>query len=124
MTLTSIDGALFSGRVLNAPTHLKTVQQDQVIRFLMDPATGHAVMVTDKYMRERGNWKIGACTQCGFSELFDAPSDLARATFPNMPADAVLEAFTAFCPLCGGVQAIEYLGAPTPAAQRPWWKLW
>ena len=124
VTITSFDGRLFSGRVLNAPTQLKTVQQNQSIRFVVDTGTGHAVMVTDQYEREKGSWKIGACSKCGFSELFDAPSALVRATFPNMPADAELEGFTAFCPLCGGVQTIESLSASTTPTNRPWWKFW
>lgn len=122
--ITSFDDGLFSGRVLNTPTQLKSIQRDQTVRFLSDSGSPHPVMVTDKYLRERAHWKIGPCTTCGFAELFDAPSDLIRATFPNMPADAELEAFSAFCPLCGGVQTIESRKPQATAVMSPWWKFW
>ncbi len=42
--------------------------------------------------------------------------------------------FTAFCPLCGGVQGVESKANPIPrggepapeppATRRPWWKFW
>lgn len=124
VTITSLEDGVFAGRILNAPAQLTSVQQNQTIRFLVDSGAGYPVMVTDKYLRERLNWNITACAKCGFSELFDAPSDLVRATFPNMPADVELESFTAFCPLCGGVQAVEFRKPPSPVSDRPWWKFW
>ncbi len=122
--ITSLDDGVFSGTVLNAPTQLVSVRLGQTIRFLVDTGTDHPAMVTQKYLEERANWTITPCTQCGFRELFDAPSDLIRATFPEMPADATLEGFTAFCPLCGGVQTIEARARPAPPVARPWWKFW
>lgn len=124
VTITSLENGIFVGRVLNAPEQLKSVQQNQSIRFLVNTGTEHAVMVTDKYLGEKAYWKITPCTKCGFSELFDAPSDLVRATFPNMPADAELEGFTAFCPLCGGVQVVESCKHRVESIRRPWWKFW
>jgi hypothetical protein len=66
--------------------------------------------------------------------LFDAPSDLIRVVFPHMPADAQMSMFTAFCPLCGGVQGVksravpvpgsEEAATPPPPAKRPWWRFW
>lgn len=126
--ITSFDGRLFHGTVLNAPAQLVSVRQGQVIRFLVDAATGHAVMVTDKYLGEKGAWTVGACGQCGFAELFDAPSDLIRATFSNLPPGATPEAFTAFCAICGGVQTIESTALEEPPPRGPvkrtWWKFW
>lgn len=124
VTITSFEGKLFSGKVLNAPSQLKTVKLNQAIRFRIDSGTGQAVMVTDRYEQEKRDWKIAPCTKCGFSELFDSPSDLIRVTFPDMPADAKLEAFTAFCPLCGGVQTIESAAPTLRTVPKPWWKLW
>jgi hypothetical protein len=37
--------------------------------------------------------------------------------FPNIPDGAVMEIFTSFCPLCGGVQAIESAEALEHAEQ-------
>src|SRR5262245_2141842 len=80
-------------------------------------------------LRERSGWVIHPCQTCGFSELFDAPSDLVRVVFPDIPNGAVMEAFTSFCPLCGGIQALESRNAadsavPTRAEKKSWWQIW
>lgn len=54
-------------------------------------------MVTDKSMTERVNWKIYSCDKCGLTELFDAPSDLFRSIFHNIPNDAEIAAITSKC---------------------------
>src|SRR5262245_48123069 len=107
VTVTGCDQDVFAGRVLNQPTQLRTVRQGQQIRFIMPAGGDYPVLVTDKYLRERPSWTIHPCEKCGFSDLFDAPSDLMRVVFPDLPVGAAVEAFTSFCPLCGGVQAIE-----------------
>jgi len=82
-------------------------------------------MVTDKYQRERANWSIAPCTDCGFDELFDAPSDLIAATFSGLPEGATMESFSAFCPLCGGVQVVSSVEVGGVAQhKRPWWRFW
>ena len=130
VSMTGMDGEVFRGRVLNQPYKLKSVRQGSEIRFLVPQGAEHPIMVTDKYLRERGAWTIHPCRKCGLSELFDAPSDLVRVVFPNTPPDARMTMFTAFCPLCGGVQGVEARGSPaeqSPAApppKRPWWKFW
>ena len=98
---------VFSGHILNKPTQLRTIQQGQRIRFIMPAGAKHPVLGTEKYLAERPRWRIHPCQKCGFSELFDAPSDLMRVIFPNLPAGAMMDSFTSFCPLCGGVQVIE-----------------
>src|SRR5262245_59686629 len=99
VTVTGCDGDIFTGRVLNQPTQLRTVQQHQEIRFIAPAGSEHPVLVTAKYLGERTAWVIHPCRKCGFSELFDAPSDLMRMVFPNLPDGAVMEMFTSFCPL-------------------------
>ena len=128
--VTGMDGDVFRGTVLNQPHHLRTVRQGQHIKFV-EAGAEHPVMVTDRYLAERPAWTIHPCRGCGLSELFDAPSDLIRAVFPTAPAGAVPAMFTAFCPLCGGVQGVEARGDPPPMmpaapapARRPWWKFW
>jgi hypothetical protein len=105
--VTDCTGSLFSGRVLNAPTQLTTVHEDQDIQFLLPSGSKYLVMVTSKYLAERDQWIIHPCDKCGFTELFDAPSDLIRVIFPNQPKGAAMEMFTSFCPMCGGVQVVE-----------------
>jgi hypothetical protein len=95
----------------------------------MSDGSGHPVLATDKYLGERAAWSIHPCQKCGFADLFDAPSDLIRTLFPNVPADAVMEGFTTFCPLCGGVQSLEMVAdneaaAPAHSKNKPWWKFW
>src|SRR5579859_8001407 len=129
VTVTGCDGDLFTGRVLNQPAQLRTIQQGQQIRFIMPAGSQHPVLVTDKYLRERLSWTIHPCRKCGFSELFDAPSDLMRVVFPNVPAGAAMEAFTSFCPLCGGAQMVEFRETkprtePAPPQQKAWWQIW
>lgn len=133
VTVVGMDGDVFRGRVLNQPHNLKSVRQGSEIRFVVADGAQFPVMVTDKYLRERGAWAVIPCRKCGFSELFDAPSDLIRVVFPNAPTDAHMSMFTSFCPLCGGVQGVKSSadpehapGAPAapPAVKRPWWKFW
>jgi hypothetical protein len=133
VTLIGMEGEVFRGRVLNQPQNLQSVGQGSEIKFVMPAGSEHPIMVTEKYLRERGAWVIHPCQKCGFSELFDAPSDLIRVVFPNTPPDEEMSMFTAFCPLCGGVQGVESSSSPAsegveqPAplpAKRPWWKFW
>ncbi|MDQ1923331.1 hypothetical protein [Massilia pseudoviolaceinigra] len=111
VTISGVEGDIFTGRVIVSPTQLVTVRINQSIRFIAT-GTGHPLMVSEKYIMERASWHIHGCSKCGFAELFDAPSDLIKAIFPAMPADAMLDTFTSFCPLCDGVQAIESRQAP------------
>src|SRR5436190_6698032 len=74
VTVTDCAGDVFSGRVLNQPSQLRTVLQGQQIQFVMPEGSEHPVLVTEKYLRERPLWTIHACQKCGLAELFDAPS--------------------------------------------------
>jgi hypothetical protein len=123
VTVTGGEGDVFSGRVLNPPAHLSTVQQGQEIQFIVPDRCPHPLLVTAKYLRERRSWKIEPCNHCGFAELFDAPSDLIRVAFPNVPEGAVMEGFTSFCPLCRGIQMLRYNGAGGESG-KPWWQFW
>jgi Uncharacterized protein conserved in bacteria (DUF2314) len=134
VTVIGVDGEVFRGRVLNQPQNLRCVRQGSEVKFVVAEGAEFPIMATDKYLRERGAWVIHPCSKCGLSELFDAPSDLTRAAFPDLPADAQMSTFTSFCPLCGGVQGVESRDtpaahegepvAPPQAAKRPWWRFW
>jgi hypothetical protein len=111
VTVTGCDGDVFTGRILNEPTQLRTIKLHQQIHFIVATGCEHPILVTEKYLRERPSWKIHPCQKCNFSELFDAPSDLMRVIFSNIPDGAVMDSFTSFCPLCRGVQVIESVKA-------------
>ena len=98
---------IFRGTVLNQPYHLETVSEGSLVKFLMPEGGSHPLMVTDKYLSERKNWIIHPCRKCGFSELYDAPSDLIRVTFPNRVKRGVMTSFTTRCCACGDGQVVE-----------------
>jgi hypothetical protein len=134
--MTGAEGDLFRGRVLNQPHHLQSVRQGDEIHFIVPEGCEHPIQVTEKYLGERPGWEIRPCNKCGLPELFDAPSDLIRVVFPNLREGGVMQMFTAFCPLCGGIQVVKSMKAPSedgtaeapapgPAAQKKhWWQFW
>jgi len=100
-------GTVYVGMLLNQPHQLTHLKQNDSILFLAVTPINKPYLVTEKYLRERSEWHIRPCNQCGMPDLFDAPSDLQAKIFPGVPSDAKMEAFTSFCPLCGGVQLIS-----------------
>ncbi len=130
--ITASAGSVLTGTVLNQPRQLTSIQKGSVIRFLVPDGGQHPLMVTEKYLQERPAWTVHPCQECGLTELFDAPSDLMRVVFPNMPAESIMEMFTAICGACGGVQVIQYRDAQFENKARPrlaanpreWWQFW
>jgi hypothetical protein len=135
-------GPVFTARVLNQPHNLQTVAQDQTVQLLAPDEFTLLVMATDRYLADRAEWSISYCPSCGLSELFDAPSELQRKIFPQVPADAVMETFTTFCPACRQVMIVSKrkddepyvkrleVNADSrqpfqpPPAKRKWWQFW
>lgn len=105
------------GTVLNQPAQLTSVKLGQDVRCLVTASAKFPVLVTAKYLAERGDWNVVPCNKCGFGELFDAPSDLMRVIFPNNPPGSITVMFTSFCPPCGGIQVLQH--RPTQAARAP-----
>jgi len=143
--VTGADGDLFTGQVLNRPDHLATVSEGAEIQFVAPDGGEYLLLVTQKYLRERPEWLVEACDQCGLSELFDAPSDLMRVVFPDMPEGFRTGMFTAYCGCCGGCQMVRHkdfkldveeniTAAPqiepgslvkkTPGRSKKWWEFW
>ena len=100
--VTDFDGVVFVGRVLHQPIQLRTIQLGQQIRFIIPDGSVHPVLVTEKYLLERSRWTIDPCQKCGFSELFDPPSDLIRASSPGFCSSSDIQSFESACPRCGG----------------------
>lgn len=107
------DGAVMTGRLLDSPQGLRTHAVGDTIKFMGVSGYPHPILVTDRYLVERQHSYVVACQKCGFSELFDCPSDLAAATFPGQ----AVSTFTARCPICGGGQLVRLLPA-TPSTRR------
>lgn len=129
VAVTGTRSDVFTGKILNQPSRLATVKQGDEIHFIVPKGWKHPLLVTEKYLRERPEWIIHPCENCGLSELFDAPSDLVKATFLNLPDGAVLEGFTTFCGMCRGVQLIQHKVAMpdetlVEESPRRWWQFW
>ena len=99
--------------MLNQPQQLLSVTEGAQISFVAPDGGEHPIRVSAKYLAERGSWIVEPCAACGLTELFDAPSDLIGVAFPSLPAGAIVEAFTATCGLCGGVQFVRQENPPT-----------
>ena len=129
VTLTASHGDVFTAKILNQPSQLQSARQGDEIRFILPKDGQQPLRVTEKYLAERPDWIIHPCKNCGFSELFDAPSDLIKARFADIPDGAIMDAFTAFCGMCGGVQLVQRNDAvlDQPIAKqftRRWWQFW
>jgi hypothetical protein len=129
VTLTASHGEVFTGKILSRPSQLQTVNEGDEIRFIVPRDGQQPLYVSEKYLRERPDWIIHPCKDCGLSELFDAPSELMKAIFPDLPDGAVMESFTAMCGMCGGVKLIQYkdaeLDEPLAEESPPkWWQFW
>lgn len=101
--------AVFVGTILNQPHNLKSLKAGDEIKFIVPDVGRYPLLTTDKYLAERPQWKIHGCSECGLTELFDAPTDLIRVIFPHTPSTGEIEMFTSFCGVCGGVQGVEFL---------------
>lgn len=110
--LNAMGGDVFRGTLLNQPAGLATLRLGMDILLFMPDGSPHPILVTEKYLRERMRWLPTACTKCGMTELFDAPSDYIRAAFPNVPTGAKMKTFTAHCPLCDGFVAMTAIEGP------------
>ena len=107
VNVTGCEGDVFRGRVLHQPIQLHTIRLGQEIQFLIPDGDNNPVFVTEKYLHERHLWNIEPCRKCGFSELFDAPSDLLKLLLRNSPTLEKPTSFECPCPLCGGQQVLS-----------------
>lgn len=105
--ISCVDDNVYRGYVLNKPHQLQTVKKGDLIMFTVPLAFKWPIYITRKYFEERVDWEIHPCTQCGMPELFDAPSDLLRILFPNIPSNSLPEMFTTLCPGCGKFIGVE-----------------
>ena len=100
---------VYIGELLNQPHTLQSVKRGERIKLISVHGLPHPLHVTDDYLREREEWAISPCDRCGATEVFDPPSVMAQVRFPDAPKDSVIEQFTSFCSVCGGVQLLKHL---------------
>ena len=118
---------VFSGKVLSDVDQLSSVERGSSIKFIATKKH-KLLLVTDKYLAERGDWHIVPCDQCGFDELLDAPTDLLHAVFPEVSDGAKFETFTAVCGRCGGAQTVmskdALIDGVSDPSDKKWWQFW
>jgi hypothetical protein len=95
----------YEAECLNQPESVRSVTLGQTLLFRVSAHGEFPFQVSRRYLEERDAWRIKGCAGCGFDELFNAPSELIQATFPDS-SDELL-AFTARCPFCGDGQLVE-----------------
>ncbi len=61
VTITGLDGNVFTGRLLNKPYELTHLQQGDIICFIVPESSTHPLFITSKYLRERPYWQIHPC---------------------------------------------------------------
>jgi hypothetical protein len=132
--VTACEGDVFTARVLNQPRQLNTVNEGTEVQFVAPASGEHLLQVREKYLQEREGWIIQPCNKCGLSELFDAPSDLIKRVFSSLPDGATMDAFSAFCGACGGVQLVQHKSfreeeepdeqADQRTPNKKWWQFW
>jgi hypothetical protein len=130
VTVTSMDGDLFTGKVVSKPAGIRSVGENSTISFLAVDGSPVPVLVTDKYLKERQDWDIKPCDKCGLTEMFDAPSDLFKLLFPEKFSDLTTSIFTPGCPLCKGIQEVksknyrEKMGPNSGKSPKKAWEFW
>lgn len=126
---------VFVGNLMNEPRRLSSVTLGSEILFVVPDGLEHPLRVLPQYLADRLRWKVHPCTSCSLAELFDPPSALAEALFPD--AEGELDTFSAPCAMCGGIQIVELRtreslrvpqsqAPPTPSdaprRSEPWWR--
>lgn len=100
------ESVVYAGKLLNQPSQLTSVRQGDPIYFVCGGGLEFPLHVTEQYLLERPSWSIDPCTRCGMSECLDPPSVMIHTRFPNAMPGMTLQAFSAFCAACGGVQVL------------------
>lgn len=106
--VTGGDGYAFFGVLAEPVPGLEPLARGSTIRFVAPEDGSAPLLVTDRYLAERPRWTIHPCEHCGLGELYDAPSDLIKATFPELGAAETPRLFATACGACGGSQLVQH----------------
>lgn len=108
--VTGCDDEIFSGIVLNKPSHLRDVTEFSSISFIVPDGGQYPLQVTPKYLSERSMWRIlMPCKGCGLTELLYPPTELVAYSFPLVTAAELSKGFTftTRCGWCGGGMVVR-----------------
>ncbi|MFC1947873.1 hypothetical protein ACFLXY_08150 [Chloroflexota bacterium] len=122
--VTGCDNDIFQGNVLNQPFHLQMVKEGDSIKFIIAEGIDFPLYVSEKYIEEKEEWVIRPCVKCGFSELFDPPSELAQKITPPRENEETI-VFTTFSCKCGGARLVsrkEFTDADVELKTPPEWE--
>jgi hypothetical protein len=104
--LSSEPSVVYVGTLLNAPHELSTVRKGDTVHFLAGHGLKAPLLVTERYLLERGDWSITPCSKCGAAECMDPPSVMAETRFSNQLAGIEMKLFSSICAQCGGIQLL------------------
>lgn len=113
---------LFQGRVRGSVEQLQTVQQGDRVQFVLSEASECGVLISDAGWKERGEWTVFPCKECGFDELLIPPSQLLPALYPDLAA--VPQSVTGRCGMCGGNQFMLHGLLNVQPKQKPVRREW
>lgn len=94
------EGRAFRVELAEPPQFLKAFAQGGPLLIFRMPTLEKPFLVSEAYVAERKQWTISPCSVCGFSELFEPPSELLRGAL-SIPSPELVEGFSWRCPLPG-----------------------
>jgi len=124
----------YRGILLNEPQQLEALRQGDSVQFMAVQSSPHPFMANDAYLEDRKGWVVSPCDKCGFTEMFQPPSERAAAFMRenNIPEENTPIMLSTFCPLCGGCQILGKVGTEAeqkvrefnPCGKKKWWRFW
>lgn len=102
------EGRAFRVELAEPPQFLKAFAQGGQLLIFRMPTLEKPFLVSEAYVAERKQWTISPCSVCGFSELFEPPSELLRSAL-RIPSPELVEGFSWRCPLpgCSGTILVD-----------------
>ncbi len=118
--VTGRKGAAYVGVCLNQPHAVTSVGEGDRLLFTVSASGTHPFQIAESYIEDRKGWVISPCGKCGFTEMFQPPSERAEqlGKQSGVPAGTQMIMLSTFCPLCGGVQLLGKVGTEAEAKVR------
>lgn len=94
------EGRAFRVELTEPPQFLKAFSRGRQVLVFRMPNLEKPFLVSEAYLAERKNWTFSPCTICGFSELFEPPSQILAASL-DIHRPELVNGFSWRCPLPG-----------------------